>query len=275
MNDCAIGIKVRDVHFPQGGGSLSVIIQVEPHIDGQVTDALLAVLGSPWPNTKMAIAVDPDINIYDYRDVHYALATRRRPQPACDHDRQSRGFIFDPRPQPVLDAFPHTVQDSTSRRWWASGASTPPSPSRTGPPAKELRTCMARLLGPGEARRLSRTRMSRLHGMLPRLYWVISMSAAVLVIYDGKPEDPEQFLRYYIDVHIPLVWKFPGIRAVQVEHTVEGDVFMIARFLFDTPAAARAALDSPKPAVAAPTAPTSGVYRHGAAPDRGGARRFR
>ncbi len=76
------------------------------------------------------------------------------------------------------------------------------------------------------------------------------MSAAVLVIYDGKPEDPEQFLRYYIDVHIPLVWAFPAIRSVQVERTVEGDVFMIARFLFDTPAAARAALDSPERALA-------------------------
>ncbi len=106
----ALGIKVRDVHFPQGGGSLSVIIQVEPHIDGQVTDALLAVLGSPWPNTKMAIAVDPDINIYDYRDVHYALATRVDPSRHVITIGNARGFIFDPSAQPVLDAFPHTVQ---------------------------------------------------------------------------------------------------------------------------------------------------------------------
>lgn len=56
----AMGIKVHDVHFPQGGGSLSVIVQVEPASDGQVTDALLAVLASPWSNTKMAIAVDPE-----------------------------------------------------------------------------------------------------------------------------------------------------------------------------------------------------------------------
>jgi uncharacterized protein (TIGR02118 family) len=72
------------------------------------------------------------------------------------------------------------------------------------------------------------------------------MSAAVLVVYDGKPEDPERFLRYYIDVHLPLVWAFPGIRAVQVERTVEGDIFMIARFLFDSVAEASAALRSPE-----------------------------
>jgi 2,5-furandicarboxylate decarboxylase 1 len=106
----ALGIKVRDVHFPQGGGSLSVIIQVEPHIDGQVTDALLAVLGSPWPNTKMAIAVDPDINIYDYRDVHYALATRVDPSRHVLTIPNARGFIFDPSAQPVLEAFPHTAE---------------------------------------------------------------------------------------------------------------------------------------------------------------------
>jgi 2,5-furandicarboxylate decarboxylase 1 len=106
----AMGIKVHDVHFPQGGGSLSVILQVEPHIDGQVTDALLAVLGSPWPNTKMAIAVDPDINIYDYRDVHYALATRVDPSRHVITIGNARGFIFDPSAQPVEGAFPHTAE---------------------------------------------------------------------------------------------------------------------------------------------------------------------
>jgi uncharacterized protein (TIGR02118 family) len=76
------------------------------------------------------------------------------------------------------------------------------------------------------------------------------MSAAVLVVYDGKPEDPERFLRYYIDVHVPIVWTFPRIRAVQIERTVEGDVFMFARFLFDSAADATAALASPERDVA-------------------------
>ncbi len=59
----AQGVKVHDVHIPQGGGSLSVILQLEPAMEGQVTDALLAVMGSSWSNCKMAIAVDPDIDI--------------------------------------------------------------------------------------------------------------------------------------------------------------------------------------------------------------------
>jgi uncharacterized protein (TIGR02118 family) len=76
------------------------------------------------------------------------------------------------------------------------------------------------------------------------------VSAAILVMYDGKPEDPERFLRHYIEHHVPLVWAFPKIRAVQIERTVEGDVFMIARFLFDSVADAGAALESPERALA-------------------------
>lgn len=104
------GLKVHDVHFPQGGGALSVIIQIEPVIDGAVTDALLTVLASPWMNTKMAIAVDPDINIYDYRDVHYAMATRVDPSKDVITIGNARGFPFDPSAQPVNGAFPNTEE---------------------------------------------------------------------------------------------------------------------------------------------------------------------
>jgi len=106
----AIGLKVHDVYFPQGGGALSVIIQVEPVIDGQVTDALLAVMGSPWMNTKMVIAVDPDINIYDYRDVYYALATRVNPSKDVITVGNARGVPFDPSAQPIAGAFPSTEE---------------------------------------------------------------------------------------------------------------------------------------------------------------------
>jgi 2,5-furandicarboxylate decarboxylase 1 len=106
----ALGIKVHDVYFPQGGGALSVIIQVEPAMDGQVTDALLAVMGSPWMNTKMVIAVDPDINIYDYRDVYYALATRVDPSRDVITVGNARGVPFDPSARPVTGAFPSTEE---------------------------------------------------------------------------------------------------------------------------------------------------------------------
>jgi uncharacterized protein (TIGR02118 family) len=61
------------------------------------------------------------------------------------------------------------------------------------------------------------------------------VSFAYLVIYEVEPENPDQFLEYYIKHHLPIVWTFPQIRRVEVERGVDGgDFFMIARFTFDT-----------------------------------------
>ena len=61
------------------------------------------------------------------------------------------------------------------------------------------------------------------------------MSYAYLVIYEVQPEDPEEFLRYYVEKHLPIVWTFPKIRRVQIDRGVDGgDFFMIARLTFDT-----------------------------------------
>jgi len=61
------------------------------------------------------------------------------------------------------------------------------------------------------------------------------MGVAYLVMYEGKPDDPEAFLRYYIEKHVPLVWTFPKIRRVEVEWGPDNaDFFLIARLIFDT-----------------------------------------
>jgi uncharacterized protein (TIGR02118 family) len=61
------------------------------------------------------------------------------------------------------------------------------------------------------------------------------MSVAYLVIYEGKPADPEAFLRYYVEKHVPIVWTFPRIRRVELERGVDGgDFFMITRLTFDS-----------------------------------------
>lgn len=104
----AIGLKVHDVRFPAGGGALMCIIQVEPSMDGQVTDALLQVMGSGFLNTKLVIAVDPDIDISDERDVQYALATRVDPARDLVIVPNARGWPFDPTARPILEALPDT-----------------------------------------------------------------------------------------------------------------------------------------------------------------------
>ena len=71
------------------------------------------------------------------------------------------------------------------------------------------------------------------------------MSFAYLVIYEVTPENPDQFLKYYIEKHLPIVWTFPNIRRVEVERGVDGgDFFMIARFTFDSLKDLRVAITS-------------------------------
>lgn len=71
------------------------------------------------------------------------------------------------------------------------------------------------------------------------------MSVAYLVIYEGQPENPDAFLRYYMEKHVPIVWTFPKIRSIEIERGVDGgDFFMITRLTFDTIEDLRVAINS-------------------------------
>jgi 2,5-furandicarboxylate decarboxylase 1 len=116
----AQGLRVHDVHFTQGGGSLLCVLQVEPARDGQVVDALLATLGAPWLNCKVVVAVDPDIDPHDPRDLQLALATRVDPSRDLIVVPGGRGSPFDPSAQPVLEAggdVEQTRMPSVVGRW--------------------------------------------------------------------------------------------------------------------------------------------------------------
>ncbi len=71
------------------------------------------------------------------------------------------------------------------------------------------------------------------------------MSAANLVNYEGQPENADEFLSYYMEQHLPIVWTFPKIRGIEVQRGVdEGDFFMITRLTFDTIEDLRGAINS-------------------------------
>ena len=80
------------------------------------------------------------------------------------------------------------------------------------------------------------------------------MSVAYLVIYEGQPDDPEAFLDYYLHHHLPIIWTWPRIRQIEIEVPTDGDdamanpsdIFLIARFLFDSAEELQAALQSPE-----------------------------
>ena len=69
---------------------------------------------------KMAIAVDPDIDIYSPRDIQFALATRVDPSKHLTVVNNARIWPFDPSATPVQGAFPHTKDTrlpSTVGKW--------------------------------------------------------------------------------------------------------------------------------------------------------------
>lgn len=105
------GLDVREVFFPPWGGALSCVIQIAPSMDGQVTDALMAVMGAPWLNSKLVIAVDPDVNVYDPAEVYHAIATRVNPSKDVVIVQNTRGNPFDPSAEPVIEAGGRAVND--------------------------------------------------------------------------------------------------------------------------------------------------------------------
>ena len=74
-----IGLDVKDVRFPTWGAALSCILQFNYPREGFVNDALMTAMGAPWLNTKLVVAVSPDTDIDDAREVYHAIATRCDP----------------------------------------------------------------------------------------------------------------------------------------------------------------------------------------------------
>jgi len=104
-----MNLRVKDVRFPTWGGAVSCIIQFEYPREGFVNDALMTVMGAPWLNTKMVVAVSPDTDVDDPGSVYHAIATR------CDPSRDlfvvggTRGSPYDPSAAPLQDQYPWRV----------------------------------------------------------------------------------------------------------------------------------------------------------------------
>jgi uncharacterized protein (TIGR02118 family) len=73
-----------------------------------------------------------------------------------------------------------------------------------------------------------------------------------ITISFSDPEDPEAFVRHYVDVHVPLVNALPGLRAFEWGRALTNfdgsppDVFWVISMAFDDEAAMHAAFDSPE-----------------------------
>jgi 2,5-furandicarboxylate decarboxylase 1 len=104
-----IGLAVKDVRFPTWGAALSCIIQFDYSREGMVNDALMLVMGAPWLNTKLVVAVSPDTNLDDPGDVYHAIATRCDPARDVIVVPNTRGSPYDPSAHPLEGQYPWRI----------------------------------------------------------------------------------------------------------------------------------------------------------------------
>jgi len=104
-----MGLDVKDVRFPNWGAALSCMIQFNYPYQGFVNDALMLVMGSPWLNTKLVVAVSPDTNLDDPAEVYHAIATRADPARDIIIVPNTRGSLYDPSAAPLEGVYPMRV----------------------------------------------------------------------------------------------------------------------------------------------------------------------
>ncbi|HWO43694.1 MAG TPA: UbiD family decarboxylase [Candidatus Eisenbacteria bacterium] len=61
-------------------GIFGVVVQMNPRYYGEARNVLLSVLSSEYQHPKVAIAVDEDVDIFNYAEVLWAISTRVNPQ---------------------------------------------------------------------------------------------------------------------------------------------------------------------------------------------------
>jgi 2,5-furandicarboxylate decarboxylase 1 len=61
-------------------GIFGVVVQMNPRYYGEARNVLLAVLSSEYQHPKVAIAVDEDVDIFNYAEVLWAISTRVNPE---------------------------------------------------------------------------------------------------------------------------------------------------------------------------------------------------
>lgn len=95
----AVGLAVPDVHavrLTEGGCCwLHGVVSITKQKEGDGVNAIMAALGA-HPSMKMVTVVDSDINIFEDRDVEWAVATRFQGHKGLVTIENARGSSLDP-----------------------------------------------------------------------------------------------------------------------------------------------------------------------------------
>ncbi|MBM3486209.1 MAG: UbiD family decarboxylase [Alphaproteobacteria bacterium] len=112
---------LHDVQYVPWGGTLVCVVKMTPEYDGQVRDVLLMVLGQRWPNAKMALAVDDDIDIEELAELFWLISTRVDPARDVHIVPDTRGHPADPGARPLAEAPRRAITGK-----WLIDATKPP-----------------------------------------------------------------------------------------------------------------------------------------------------
>jgi UbiD family decarboxylase len=92
--------NVRAVHVPHATcGAFMAIVSMKKTAEGEPQMAVMAALGTEY-YTKYVIVVDDDIDIFDFNDVMWAVATRVRAEKDIFFIPGAKGPILDPTSDP-------------------------------------------------------------------------------------------------------------------------------------------------------------------------------
>ncbi|ASJ00702.1 UbiD family decarboxylase [Thermococcus gorgonarius] len=96
--------KVHGVRLTEGGAMwLHAVVSITKQHDGDGKNAILAAFAG-HPSLKRVVVVDEDVDIYDDRDVEWAIATRFQPDRDLVIVPDARGSSLDPSAQDGLTA---------------------------------------------------------------------------------------------------------------------------------------------------------------------------
>lgn len=117
----AMRIDVHEVFYVPWGGTLACVVQMTPQSDGEVRNVLMTVLGERWPNAKLAIAIDDDVDIGAPEDLVWSISTRVDPERDLLVVPNAKGHPIDPTARPAAGGPRNVVTGK-----WGIDATKPP-----------------------------------------------------------------------------------------------------------------------------------------------------
>ena len=87
-------VDIKDVYC-HWGTVFGVVVQMTPRFYGEAKNVLLAAISGSYVHTKIAVAVDEDVDIYNAKDVAWAITTRVDPENDVAVIKGMRGHQMD------------------------------------------------------------------------------------------------------------------------------------------------------------------------------------